>query len=143
MSVLQTDSIRYLWLFVPFQIHPAKAPSPIIVTHEFITLQKSHCYLIYNVDQVTIQKRAELHILSRYTHFQRTPVCECKVKHLFYYHQRNRCFLNFFIAFCSPLDGDSMYFSYQADFGNGLSFSSLHFPHGRLLRRQTVLFVIP
>ena len=48
-----------------------------VVTGKFITLQKSLCYLNSNGNQVTIQKRAELHILSRYTHFQRTLLSEC------------------------------------------------------------------
>ena len=116
------------------------------VTGEIITLQKSFCYLILNGNQVTIQKRAELHILSRYTHFQRTLLSECKVNHLFCYHQRNRQKLNVFIGFCYLFFDYYMSFSYQVHFGNGFHFlttaslSALR-PHGRLLRRWAVLLL--
>ena len=102
---------------------PAKAALPIIVTGKFITLQKSFCYLILNGNQVTIQKRAELHILSRYTHFQRTLLSECKDNHLFCYHQRNGQKLNVFIGFCYLFLGYYMSFSYQVHFGNDFLFS--------------------
>ena len=112
---------------------PSKACSPMLVTGKFITLQKSLCYLNSNGNQVTIQKRAELHILSRYTHFQRTLLSECKDNHLFCYHQRNGQKLNVFIGFCYLFLGYYMSFSYQVHFGNDFLFLTIgslsaHFP---------------
>ena len=96
---------------------------PIVITRKIITLQKSFRYLALNSNQVTIQKRAELHILSRYTHFQRTLLSECKDNHLFCYHQRNGQKLNVFIGFCYLFLGYYMSFSYQVHFGNDFLFS--------------------
>ena len=127
-------------------LQPENADSPMLVTGKIITLQKSFCYLASNGNQVTIQKRAELHILSRYTHFQRTLLSECKDNHLFCYHQRNGQKLNVFIGFCYLFLGYFMSFSYLFPFGNDFLFLtigslSVHYPHGRLLRYWAVLLL--
>ena len=127
-------------------VHFLNAHCPMIVTGKFITLQKSLYYLNSNGNQVTIQKRAELHILSRYTHFQRTLLSVCKDNHLFCYHQRNGQELNVFIGFCYLFLGYFMSFSYLFPFGNDFLFLtigslSVHYPHGRLLRYWAVLLL--